>query len=103
MKREIDLENKEVKKTIDDFLTKQEYYNENNDAYIIDDVTENMLSMRLAVNCDIANEIRYKYNAEKDKILKFSAGKARWQTAEVPDEFYEILKELHKRLQIFLK
>lgn len=102
MKR-VNLENKEVKKIIDDLLIENEYYKENDDSYIIDDVTENMLSMRLAVNCDIANEIRYKYSAEKDRVLKFSAGKGRWQTAEVPDEFHEILKMLHNKLQIFLK
>lgn len=102
MKR-ANLEDKNVKKTIDNFLINNKYYKENNDAYIVDNVTENTLSMRLAVNCDIANEIRYKYSAEKDRVLKFSAGKARWQTAEVPDEFHEILKKLHNKLQIFLK
>lgn len=103
MEREIDLENKEVKKIIDDLLIENEYYKENDDSYIIDDVSESTLTMRLAVNCEITNMIKYRYDAEKDRVLKFSAGKARWQTAEVPDEFHEILKELHKRLQIFLK
>ena len=99
----VNLEDSKIKKIIDAFFSKNEYYKEGDDAYIIDEVTENTIEMRLAVNCELTNIIAYKYNALKNEVYKFSAGKARWQTAEVSDEFQEILKELHKRLQIFLK